>query len=163
MPIRFRCVYCGQLLSIATRKSGSKAECPKCSHPNVVPAPEQEPTRSTMKVSRAFESQQFDEWIGRSLVAERAESVSVGTADAADSDSGVVEAPASSESSSAVVEPWRSELERLPAEQGEGGDDEPTLSRRRTLLVVIAAVLLILTAFGLGVLVGAIWAPAVAA
>src|ERR1051325_10850643 len=41
MPIRFRCVYCEQLLGIARRKAGTVVKCPNCAGQVIVPAPEQ--------------------------------------------------------------------------------------------------------------------------
>jgi hypothetical protein len=38
MPIRFRCAYCNQLLSIATRKAGTVVKCPTCAGQVVVPS-----------------------------------------------------------------------------------------------------------------------------
>ena len=40
MPIRFRCVYCNQLLGIAHRKAGTVVRCPTCAGQVVVPATE---------------------------------------------------------------------------------------------------------------------------
>lgn len=40
MPIRFRCVYCDQLLGIAKRKSGTVVKCPNCAGQVIVPNPE---------------------------------------------------------------------------------------------------------------------------
>jgi hypothetical protein len=40
MPIRFRCVYCEQLLGIAKRKAGTVVKCPNCSGQVIVPSPE---------------------------------------------------------------------------------------------------------------------------
>lgn len=37
MPIRFRCAYCKQLMSIGSRKKGTVVRCPKCSGQTVVP------------------------------------------------------------------------------------------------------------------------------
>ncbi len=42
MPVRFRCVYCNKLLSIATRKAGTVINCPTCEKPLIVPTPEPE-------------------------------------------------------------------------------------------------------------------------
>jgi phage FluMu protein Com len=39
MPIRFRCVYCNQLLGIARRKAGTVVRCPHCSEQLIVPSP----------------------------------------------------------------------------------------------------------------------------
>jgi hypothetical protein len=39
MPIRFRCVYCDQLLGIARRKAGAVVNCPSCARPLIVPEP----------------------------------------------------------------------------------------------------------------------------
>lgn len=40
MPIRFRCVYCEQLLGIARRKAGTVVKCPNCAGQVIVPSPE---------------------------------------------------------------------------------------------------------------------------
>jgi hypothetical protein len=40
MPIKFRCVYCEQLLGIARRKAGSVVKCPNCEGQLIVPAPD---------------------------------------------------------------------------------------------------------------------------
>jgi hypothetical protein len=40
MPIKFRCVYCEQLLGIARRKAGSVVKCPNCEGQLIVPAAE---------------------------------------------------------------------------------------------------------------------------
>lgn len=40
MPIKFRCVYCEQLLGIARRKAGTVVKCPNCSGQLMVPSPE---------------------------------------------------------------------------------------------------------------------------
>ncbi len=61
MPIRFRCVYCDQLLGIARRKSGTVVKCPNCSGQLMVPSPEPDdddvgpdaPTASTEDVGGA--------------------------------------------------------------------------------------------------------------
>jgi phage FluMu protein Com len=37
MPIQFRCNYCNQLLSIATRKAGAVVGCPTCAARIIVP------------------------------------------------------------------------------------------------------------------------------
>jgi len=46
MPIRFRCVYCDKLLGIATRKAGTVVNCPQCGQPLIVPTPEGEPQKA---------------------------------------------------------------------------------------------------------------------
>jgi hypothetical protein len=42
MPIRFRCMYCNQLLGIARRKAGTEVNCPTCQRPVTVPLTSQE-------------------------------------------------------------------------------------------------------------------------
>jgi hypothetical protein len=42
MPIRFRCVYCEQLLGIARRKAGTVVKCPNCGGQLIVPPPEED-------------------------------------------------------------------------------------------------------------------------
>jgi hypothetical protein len=39
MPIRFRCVYCNQLLGIAKRKAGTIVRCTNCEGQLIVPEP----------------------------------------------------------------------------------------------------------------------------
>jgi hypothetical protein len=39
MPIKFRCVYCNQLLGIARRKAGSTVRCTTCNGELIVPDP----------------------------------------------------------------------------------------------------------------------------
>lgn len=51
MPIRFRCVYCNKLLSIATRKAGTVIHCPTCEKPLIVPIPESEEGRESVSSS----------------------------------------------------------------------------------------------------------------
>jgi len=173
VPIRFRCVYCGQLLSIATRKAGNSVDCPKCSHPNTVPGKSPEtkaavaaPARGS-KVSKAFESKKFDEWIGRSDrdVEEEPKEKAFEIPDE-DSGSNVYEANESggSESASAVEEPWRREPEGLPAPRTGDFDDDDEIeaisSRSNTIPLAAGAVALLLVAFGIGLLVGRYAFPA---
>lgn len=40
MPVRFRCVYCNQLLGISRRKAGSVVRCTSCEGQIIVPEPE---------------------------------------------------------------------------------------------------------------------------
>lgn len=40
MPVRFRCVYCNQLLGIARRKAGTVVRCTNCEGQIIVPEPE---------------------------------------------------------------------------------------------------------------------------
>src|SRR5437764_4477325 len=39
MPIRFRCVYCNQLLGISRRKAGTTVRCTTCDGQLIVPDP----------------------------------------------------------------------------------------------------------------------------
>jgi DNA-directed RNA polymerase subunit RPC12/RpoP len=56
MPIRFRCAYCSQLMSIARRKAGLVVRCPKCAGEIIVPSPD-----ATAPVNPAvFEAENFD-------------------------------------------------------------------------------------------------------
>jgi hypothetical protein len=43
MPIRFRCAYCNQLMSIARRKAGSVVGCPTCGGQVIVPHEQPQP------------------------------------------------------------------------------------------------------------------------
>ncbi len=47
MPIKFRCAYCRQLMSIARRKAGTVIRCPTCSGQVIVPKPEEEHASAT--------------------------------------------------------------------------------------------------------------------
>ena len=40
MPVRFRCVYCNQLLGISSRKAGTVVRCTNCEGQIIVPEPE---------------------------------------------------------------------------------------------------------------------------
>jgi len=42
MPVRFRCVYCNQLLGIAKRKAGTVVRCTNCDGQIIVPDPEEQ-------------------------------------------------------------------------------------------------------------------------
>jgi hypothetical protein len=44
MPIRFRCVYCNQLLGISRRKAGTIVRCTSCEGQLIVPEPSDAPT-----------------------------------------------------------------------------------------------------------------------
>jgi hypothetical protein len=44
MPIRFRCVYCNQLLGISRRKAGTIVRCTSCEGQLIVPEPIEGPT-----------------------------------------------------------------------------------------------------------------------
>jgi hypothetical protein len=46
MPIRFRCVYCNQLLGISRRKSGTIVRCTSCEGQLIVPEPSDAPTEA---------------------------------------------------------------------------------------------------------------------
>ncbi len=177
MPIRFRCDYCGQLLSIAARKAGATIHCPKCQHDNTVPT---EMTISASKrthSSRFFESSRFDEWIGR-----LSEEDSSGTSNQGPALKGAhVEAkispieslsPSAKRSSlpdteTSTLEPWRGEPEKLPARVNAAGDqdesidevEEPT-SRWAIIGWTALAITFLLVSFALGVLVGRYGIPA---
>jgi phage FluMu protein Com len=133
MPIRFRCDYCGQLLSIASRKAGSQAQCPKCQHENTVPSSSSEPEGRRRSPSQFFESSRFDEWIGRLSEGTSDEESSSGSArrHPRDGDApprptsrtisqpsapslSIDEIDSSSEPTDGPVEPWQPEPERLP-------------------------------------------------
>src|SRR5262245_40234895 len=47
MPIRFACPHCRQKLSVARRKAGSTADCPRCQRTLTIPQPADEPLAQT--------------------------------------------------------------------------------------------------------------------
>jgi hypothetical protein len=49
MPIRFRCVYCNQLLGISRRKAGTIVRCTSCEGQLIVPDPIEGPTEPAPK------------------------------------------------------------------------------------------------------------------
>src|SRR5262249_25541193 len=49
MPIRFRCVYCNQLLGISRRKAGTIVRCTSCEGQLIVPDPVEGPTEPARK------------------------------------------------------------------------------------------------------------------
>ncbi len=68
MPIRFRCVYCNQLMGIARRKAGTVVRCPSCASQVTVPnlsseKPADKPARAPAPSEPApiFERSDFDE------------------------------------------------------------------------------------------------------
>lgn len=164
MPIRFRCVYCGQLLAIATRKIGSAVDCPKCSHPNVVPEKDQadkeeKKARSADKIGKTFESKKFDQWLGRDAPPDeesddRIEHVGSGSADIEAAPDLTEARPSGSESESAVEEPWRREPEGLPASRSQESSEVVAIGAGAAVPLAILVVVLLLVAFGLGLLVG---------
>jgi hypothetical protein len=93
MPIRFRCVYCNQLLGIAHRKAGTIVRCTSCEGQLIVPEPsdatteaggshehpagppaEQPPKTENGSQGGVFDAQEFDAFLeplsagGRSVV-----------------------------------------------------------------------------------------------
>lgn len=70
MPIRFRCVYCNQLLGISRRKAGSVVTCAHCSGKIIVPDPQESASASAAgkssagtkeKLPHLFERSDFDD------------------------------------------------------------------------------------------------------
>ena len=66
MPIRFRCAYCNQLMSISKRKAAQVVRCPKCAGEIIVPVPEgmQAPPDQPEEPAAgpaAFEDQNFEQ------------------------------------------------------------------------------------------------------
>ena len=68
MPIRFRCVYCNQLMGIARRKAGTVVRCPSCASQVTVPSlpaegASEKPARAPVPSEPAplFERSDFDE------------------------------------------------------------------------------------------------------
>lgn len=67
MPIKFRCIHCGQLLGIARRKSGTDVDCPRCMKSVLVPQTD-EPDKGDppgAPVIPVFESEDFDRLIAK--------------------------------------------------------------------------------------------------
>lgn len=69
MPIKFRCLYCDQLLGIARRKSGSVVNCPKCGRAVTVPIEGSLSAQTADKPRSILERHDFD----RLLVAPKRE------------------------------------------------------------------------------------------
>ncbi|HEX4589759.1 MAG TPA: hypothetical protein VH120_07510 [Gemmataceae bacterium] len=76
MPIRFRCVYCNQLLGISRRKAGTIVRCTSCEGQLIVPEPsdaaapagppEQPPApteKSDASGPKPFEAAEFDAFL----------------------------------------------------------------------------------------------------
>jgi hypothetical protein len=62
MPIRFRCVFCQQLLGIGRRKAGTVVRCPTCANQVVVPGPNSSsPDRTVEDGGKILERSDFDE------------------------------------------------------------------------------------------------------
>lgn len=62
MPIKFRCIACGQFLGIARRKAGTVVSCPTCRHPLTVPT-EDQVARPVVSAAPLLEAKDFDKWI----------------------------------------------------------------------------------------------------
>jgi DNA-directed RNA polymerase subunit RPC12/RpoP len=64
MPIRFRCVYCKQLMGISRRKAGTVVRCPKCTRQVMVPMADDAPsTEAASEAQPIFERSDFDDLI----------------------------------------------------------------------------------------------------
>jgi len=68
MPVRFRCVYCNQLLGISRRKSGTIVRCTNCEGQIIVPEPVAEAAAAsgerkapTSRVNNLFEQSDIDD------------------------------------------------------------------------------------------------------
>jgi phage FluMu protein Com len=175
MPIRFRCDYCGQLLSIAARKAGATIHCPKCQHDNTVPTEMTASSGKRTHASRFFESSRFDEWIGR-LSEEDSSSAAAQSprpsAPHVEASISPVESPSTGSkrvttTESSTLEPWLGEPEKLPArtvavsDHSESIDEGQDPSSRWVIIGwATLAVAFLLISFGLGVLVGRYGIPA---
>jgi len=70
MPIRFRCVYCKQLMGISRRKGGSVVRCPKCNNQVMVPVTDAAPASAGATAQEPlFERSDFDELINQAAPA----------------------------------------------------------------------------------------------
>jgi hypothetical protein len=112
-------------------------------------------------VSKAFESAKFDRWLGRDVAPP--DRAPPRAAEPDGSGSGEIEAVSESpehaatgsESASAVVEPWKREPEGLPESPVREDAAEPlSISAAAAVPLAILVVALLVTAFGLGVVVG---------
>lgn len=62
MPIKFACEHCGQKLRVASRKGGTRAKCPKCRQPIVVPGEPEGPTAASTPTDDAADDEDpYDE------------------------------------------------------------------------------------------------------
>src|SRR5438067_1945964 len=59
MPLRFRCAYCNQLMSIARRKAGAVVRCPRCAGEVIVPVPQEAPAGGPARFQQLLEDDDF--------------------------------------------------------------------------------------------------------
>jgi DNA-directed RNA polymerase subunit RPC12/RpoP len=148
MPIKFRCIACGQFLGIARRKAGTVVNCPRCRHPLTVPTEEQA-MNPVVSAAPLLEAKDFDKWISRPEPVRTAGAVLPSrTVDVAEAQAEVVPEP---QWPGPAVEP-------LPASPTVTPVERPATVSVRLLIVfsiVIAAV-----AFTIGILVGRFALPA---
>jgi hypothetical protein len=151
MPIRFRCVYCNQLLGISRRKAGTIVRCTTCEGQLIVPdpsdagteagssqehgaAPPASPPAKTEGQGGVFDAEDFDAFL---------EPLNVGGPAVASPP-----APSARRAPSAQVQPPATRIESLPP------DAALTLTRRGLTIAAAVAVLAVGLAFAGGLLVG---------
>lgn len=167
MPIRFRCVYCNQLLGIAHRKAGTVVRCPTCAGQVVVPTPENAgpvPHDSSPGEPFVFEQNDFDQLFAPDSAAAPG-----------------VEAPPPRSTGAAVVIPQPVALIPQPAAEAPAGAwgtyAEPpfdvervdaarrpaagiVLSSTKATVLGIVWIVSLVVAFGVGLLIGMLIRPA---
>ncbi len=154
MPIRFRCVYCNQLLGIAHRKAGTVVRCPTCAGQVVVPTTDtadagpQDPSGSGEPF--LFEQNDFDQIFTPAAPVAPPSRTANGASAAPHA---VAEAPAGA---------WGTHAEppfdagRVAAPGGPG----VVLSPTKATALCVAWVVTLALAFGAGLLIGMLMRPA---
>lgn len=168
MPIRFRCVYCNQLLGIAHRKAGTVVRCPTCAGQVVVPNSDTagaSPNDSSPGEPFVFEQSDFDQLFAPGVASVPA-----------------VEVPASRSAGVAAILPhpatfapqpaeapagaWGTyaeppfDVERVESAPGSQPGAAVVLSSRKVLVLGIVWFVSLLVALGIGIFLGLYLRPA---
>jgi hypothetical protein len=152
MPIRFRCVYCNQLLGISRRKAGTIVRCTTCDGQLIVPDPSDPATEAANLPDRPAEQRPAN------ASSSEAPAVTGGVFDGSDFDDflqplnaggqAIASPPArrSSASAGSVISPG--------AGQRAAGAAALVLSRRSMTVAVVGIVLAVGLAFACGLWLG---------
>ncbi|HEX4589097.1 MAG TPA: hypothetical protein VH120_04165 [Gemmataceae bacterium] len=151
MPIRFRCVYCNQLLGISRRKAGTIVRCTSCEGQLIVPEPSDAATE-------AGQAEKPPAPPPSPKVQAAEPDRGVGVFDAAEFDAFLEPLNGGGGGGPAVAKPPAPSARRSPSASGvvtvTAADTVLSLTRRGVTIAAAAAVLALGLAFAAGLLVG---------
>ena len=161
MPIRFRCVYCNQLLGIAHRKAGTVVRCPTCAGQVVVPASEAaaEARNGPSEPSEPFlfEQNDFEQLFNPGAAAAPAVTI---PSQVSASPQPRADAPAGAWGTHAEPAFDVEQIEVTAIAQPGGGPGGVFLSSTKATVLSVIWVVTLVAAFGIGLLVGLMMRPA---